>query len=144
MAAVKSKNTAPELVLRRALYAAGLRGWRVHYRGARGTPDIAWPSLRAAVFVDGAFWHGHPSRHRPGRSGLYWDAKIARNVERDRQVDSALQEAGWSVLRIWDFEIRKDLPSVLDHIVELLRSRLPDAPEAGWQRELGSTRAPSR
>src|SRR5688572_28401692 len=79
MAAVGSKNTGPELELRRALYAAGVRGWRCHYRRAPGTPDLAWPRRRVAVFVDGAFWHGHPSRHKPGRSGRYWDNKIERN-----------------------------------------------------------------
>lgn len=113
MAAVKGKNTGPEMVLRKALYAAGVRGWRCHYRRVAGTPDIAWPRRKVAVFVDGAFWHGHPSRHRPGRSGRYWDEKIARNVERDRAVDSELEEAGWSVVRVWDFEVKRDLPGTV-------------------------------
>lgn len=113
MAAVKGKNTGPEMVLRKALYAAGLRGWRCHYRRVAGTPDIAWPRRKVAVFVDGAFWHGHPSRHRPGRSGHYWDEKIARNVERDRAVDTELEEAGWSVVRVWDFEVKRDLPGTV-------------------------------
>jgi DNA mismatch endonuclease (patch repair protein) len=121
MAAVKGKNTGPEMVLRKALYAAGVRGWRCHYRRVAGTPDIAWPRRKVAVFVDGAFWHGHPSRHRPGRSGSYWDDKIARNVERDRAVDAALEDLGWSVVRVWDFEVKRDLSSVVAKIRAVLR-----------------------
>lgn len=120
MAAVKGKNTGPEIVLRKALYAAGVRGWRCHYRRAPGTPDIAWPRRRVAVFVDGAFWHGHHSRHRPGRSGSYWDEKIARNVERDRAVDIELEDLGWTVVRVWDFEVKRDLPAVVAKVKAVL------------------------
>jgi DNA mismatch endonuclease, patch repair protein len=123
MAAVKGKDTGPELVLRKALYAAGVRGWRCHYRSAVGTPDIAWPGRKVAVFVDGAFWHGHPSRHRPGRSGSYWDEKIARNVERDRAVDAELEGLGWSVIRIWDFEVQRDLPGSVARVQAALAAR---------------------
>lgn len=140
MAAVKSKNTKPEVALRQALFQAGVRGWRVHYGGAEGTPDIAWPRLKIAVFVDGAFWHGHPSRHKPGRSGSYWDRKISTNVGRDRRVDANLDAAGWLVIRVWDFEIKRDLPEVLEHILQSLRSRLPRDSETEWQRLLHKAR----
>jgi DNA mismatch endonuclease (patch repair protein) len=123
MAAVGSRNTTPEVRLRKALYAVGVRGWRCHYRRAPGTPDLAWPGSRVAVFVDGAFWHGHPSRHRPGRSGDYWDKKIARNVERDREVDRELEALGWAVERIWDFEIRRDLDAVVERVAGLVQNR---------------------
>jgi DNA mismatch endonuclease, patch repair protein len=123
MTAVRSADTAPELRLRRALYAAGVRGWRCHYKGAPGKPDLAWPSLRVAVFVDGAFWHGHISRHKPGRSGTYWDEKIARNVERDREVDAALRSAGWTGIRVWDFEVARELPTGVERVVRVLRER---------------------
>lgn len=123
MAAVKGKNTGPEMVLRKALYAAGVRGWRCHYRRAVGTPDIAWPRRKVAVFVDGAFWHGHPSRHRPGRSGSYWDEKIARNVERDRAVDAQLESSGWTVVRVWDFEVKRDLDAVVEKVQAALAGR---------------------
>jgi DNA mismatch endonuclease, patch repair protein len=136
MAAVKSKNTKPEVALRQALFQAGVRGWRIHYRGAEGTPDIAWPRLKVAVFVDGAFWHGHPSRHKPGRSGGYWDRKISTNVGRDRRVDAALRAAGWLVIRVWDFEVKRDRPEVLERILRALRSRLPRDSETEWQRLL--------
>lgn len=74
------------------------------------------------MFVDGAFWHGHPSRHKPGRSGKYWDEKIATNVARDRRVDAELQDAGWRVLRLWDFEVRKSLPQSVKAICGLLET----------------------
>lgn len=134
MAAVASKNTPVELALRRALYARGVRGWRCHYKRAAGTPDIAWPSLRVAIFVDGAFWHGHPSRHKPGRSGAYWDEKIARNVARDRAADAALREQGWTVIRVWDFEVRRDLASVVRRVAAALRERATGT--ATWQRAM--------
>lgn len=140
MAAVRSKNTSPEVRLRRALYQVGVRGWRCHYAGAPGKPDLAWPGLRVALFVDGAFWHGHPSRHKPGRSGAYWDAKIAGNVERDSTADAALAQAGWTVIRVWDFEVRRDLPGVLDRVLAALRGRAQG--QAAWQRELARRTRP--
>ena len=131
MAAVKGKDTVPEVMLRRALYAAGVRGWRCHYKKAPGRPDLAWPARQVAVFVDGAFWHGHPSRHRPGRSGYYWDEKIAANVRRDRLVDCELEESGWSVLRLWDFEIKGDLAAAVGRVIKLL---YVDESQDGYQR----------
>jgi DNA mismatch endonuclease, patch repair protein len=136
MAAIKGKDTRPEVALRQALYAAGIRGWRKHYKGAVGTPDLAWPALRIAVFVDGAFWHGHPSRHKPGRSGAYWDTKIARNVARDRLVDAELLARGWEVVRVWDFEIRRCLPEVVSRVSDVVRMRLSHDATARWQLEL--------
>lgn len=137
MAAVRSKNTSPEVRLRRALYQAGVRGWRCHYRRAPGKPDLAWPALRVALFVDGAFWHGHPSRHKPGRSGAYWDRKIAGNAARDRKADAALQAAGWTVIRIWDFEIHRDLAAAVDRVVSTLAARATGS--SSWQRHIAAS-----
>jgi DNA mismatch endonuclease (patch repair protein) len=90
-----------------------------------------------AVFVDGAFWHGHLSRHRPGRSGRYWDEKIAANVARDRRVDSDLRALGWTVLRVWDFEVRRDGPAVVERVAAALAERASDGDSApSWQRAL--------
>lgn len=94
MARVKARDTAPEMALRRALYRAGVRGWRCHRSNLPGKPDLAFGRVRLAVFVDGGFWHGHPSKYWPGRSGGYWDAKIARNQARDRKADRDLAGAG--------------------------------------------------
>src|SRR3954453_7352558 len=107
MARVRTRDTAPELALRRALWAAGLRGWRCHPKQVPGRPDLAWIGRRVAVFVDGAFWHGHPD-HYWGQSGEFWDSKIARNRARDERVNRELEDLGWSVLRLWDFEVERD------------------------------------
>jgi DNA mismatch endonuclease, patch repair protein len=106
MSRIRSRDTGPEIALRRALWAAGLRGWRLHPKRVPGRPDVAWIGRRIAVFVDGAFWHGHPD-HYHGQSGPYWDEKIARNRARDVRVNAELRDAGWTVLRFWDFEVEK-------------------------------------
>lgn len=120
MAAVRSRDTGPEVAVRRALFAAGVRGWRCHRRDLPGRPDIAFGVAKVAVFVDGAFWHGHPSRHKPGRSGSYWDEKIEQNVSRDRRVDQELRDAGWTVVRLWDFEVERDLAGAVSRVVSEL------------------------
>src|SRR5689334_11704201 len=79
MSKVRSKDTRLELKFRSALWASGLRGWRCHVRGIAGTPDLAWQGRRIAVFLDSAWWHGHPSRWKPWRLPPEWDAKIRRN-----------------------------------------------------------------
>jgi DNA mismatch endonuclease (patch repair protein) len=108
MAAVRNRGTKPELTLRRSLWAAGVRGWRCNRRDLPGRPDLAFSRTKVAVFVDGAFWHGHPSKFRQGQSGAFWDEKIARNQARDRAADEELATLGWRVLRLWDFEVLRD------------------------------------
>jgi DNA mismatch endonuclease (patch repair protein) len=116
MSRVRSKDTQLELLLRRALWAAGVRGWRCHVRSVAGTPDLAWPQRRVAVFVDSSWWHGHPSRWTPGRHPKGWDEKIARNKARDVEVTESLRRDGWTVLRIWDFELKRDLDACVDRV----------------------------
>lgn len=120
MAGVKSRDTGPELALRRALYASGVRGWRCNRRNLPGKPDLVFGPSRLAVFVDGAFWHGHPSKYWQGRSGPYWDAKIKRNQERDRRVTGELEAMGWSVLRLWDFEVEEDPAAAAFRVTDAL------------------------
>jgi DNA mismatch endonuclease (patch repair protein) len=115
MARVRTKDTAPELALRRALWAAGVRGWRNHPKGTAGRPDLAWIGRRVAVFVDGAFWHGHPDYYW-GQSGKFWDDKIARNRARDARVNGELEAAGWVVVRVWDFEVECDLAGCVERV----------------------------
>jgi len=126
MARIRSKDTKPELALRRALHARGIRGWRCHAKQVPGKPDIAFTRWRVAVFVDGCFWHGHPDFFTPGKSGAYWDAKIERTKQRDRQANDALLKAGWTVIRLWDFEVNADLEESADRVEEALKaSRAP-------------------
>lgn len=108
MSRIRRRDTEPEKLLRRAVWERGLRGYRIDVRVLPGRPDLAWTRKRVAVFVDGAFWHGHPKAFTPGKSGAYWDEKIARNIARDREADQALSTLGWTVLRFWDFEVRKE------------------------------------
>jgi DNA mismatch endonuclease (patch repair protein) len=116
MSRIRRRDTKPELALRRALRERGLLGYRVDRGTLPGRPDVSFGRAKVAIFVDGAFWHGHPSAFTAGKSGAYWDAKIARNMERDRAADTALEALGWTVLRLWDFEVRKDLDRCVDMV----------------------------
>lgn len=123
MSAIRSKDTKPELRLRRALYAEGVRGWRCHPKRVAGKPDVAFAGLQLAVFVDGCFWHGHPDHFTPGKSGRYWDEKIARNQERDRRVNAQLADEGWKVMRFWDFEVNEDAASCARNVAREVEKR---------------------
>jgi DNA mismatch endonuclease (patch repair protein) len=105
MAAIRSKDTGPEHALRRALRENRLTGYRCHFRALPGKPDIVFTRWRVAVFVDGAFWHGHPDYFTFDKLGSYWDEKIRRTQMRDSEQAAALRAAGYEVLRFWDFEV---------------------------------------
>ena len=118
MSRIRSKDTRPELALRSELYRRGMRGWRCHAKGIPGTPDVAFTRWTVAVFVDGRFWHGHPDYFTPGKSGSYCDAKIARTKERDRIANELLEEAGWHVIRFWDFEVEQEIDRCAESIAQ--------------------------
>lgn len=108
MAAVQSKNTGPELLVRRFLWSKGMR-FRIHVSSLPGTPDIAVRRLRLAIFVHGCFWHGHDGcqRGRLPKSRLeYWGAKIEANKRRDAATAEQLSRQGWHQLVIWDCQLR--------------------------------------
>jgi DNA mismatch endonuclease (patch repair protein) len=128
MARIRSRDTKPEWALRRALYAAGVRGWRCHPKDLPGKPDLAFTRWKVAIFVDGRFWHGHPDFFTFGKSGDYWDKKITRTQERDRQANEALAQRGWAVVRFWDFEIEDDAPACAEHVADMLRLRGRQSP----------------
>lgn len=99
-------DTAPEMALRRRLFAAGLR-YRVDLKleGTRRRGDIVFPRRRVVVFVDGCFWHSCPEHGTtPARNRCWWSAKLAANVERDRDTDRRLRRFGWVVLRFWEHD----------------------------------------
>ena len=121
MARVRSKNTLPEIALRRALWELGFR-YRLH-SPLPGSPDIVLPRYRTALFVDGCFWHGCPDHYRaPVANGDFWSAKLARNLNRDAKADAELVAMEWRVVRIWEHEIRSDLGGVSRRVAEVLRS----------------------
>lgn len=104
MSKIRSKNTKPEMAVRRVLWRAGLR-YRVHDRTLPGTPDISNKRKRLAVFVDGCFWHGCPTcRSIPQTNADFWRSKIDGNRRRRGRVKKALEERGFSVIEVWEHE----------------------------------------
>lgn len=116
MSRIRGKNTKPEMVLRRALWSAGLR-YRVHWRTPAGRPDVVFPGPRVAVFIDGCFWHGCPDHYvRPGTREDLWSSKLRENVDRDRRQTRELEEAGWTVVRVWEHEVFERTAEVVDRV----------------------------
>ncbi len=117
MAKVRGRgNKSTEIALARLFRRAKISGWRRHLRLV-GIPDFAFPLLRLAVFVDGCFWHGcpHCRRNAPSTNRSFWHEKIAANRGRDREVRRLLHRSGWTVLRIWEHEL-KNQPSVASRV----------------------------
>jgi DNA mismatch endonuclease (patch repair protein) len=119
----RPRDTRPELVLRRILHGMGLR-YRVSARplpDLRRTADLVFRPSLVAVFIDGCFWHGCPEHGSQPRSNSdYWAPKLARNIERDMETNSALEAAGWKVIRIWEHE---DANRAARRIVRAVRAR---------------------
>jgi len=122
MARVRSKDTTPEVLLRRALWSSGLR-YRLRLK-LPGTPDIAITKSKIAIFVDGCFWHGCPEHYtKPVRNADFWKKKLERNVSRDRSVDLKLARLGWTVIRVWEHEVSSELDRIVARIAGLVRER---------------------
>jgi DNA mismatch endonuclease (patch repair protein) len=129
MSAVRNHDTGPELLLRRALHRRGLR-YRLRYP-LPGRPDVVFPAARLAIFVDGDFWHGNTWRlrgapsleayHRSTANGEFWLSKIRKNVARDQAVDHQLRQDGWSVVRLWESDLRSHLEQSADLIEGVVR-----------------------
>lgn len=112
MAHIRSKNTEPELLLRRALWVGGAR-YRIHDSSVRGTPDISHKGAKVAVFVDGCFWHGCPRHYRrPETRQEFWDHKLQENQGRRAKVLAALKKDGWLVFEFWECDVQ-DSPGSL-------------------------------
>lgn len=123
MAAIRSKNTKPELVVRRSLRRRGALGYRIHPRHLPGRPDVAFSRWKVAVFVDGSYWHGREGHFFPERASQYWLDKMKRNRERDAAADAALHAAGWTVIRVWDTDVAEDVDAVTDQVLTALAER---------------------
>lgn len=122
MARVKSRDTIPEMVVRRIAHRLGYR-YRLHSANLPGKPDLVFPARRSAIFVHGCFWHGHEgcsrNRHPSSRSD-YWVPKLERNRERDAENERTLLGLGWRVLTIWECETRNKA-AVAERIDAFLR-----------------------
>lgn len=108
MAAIKGKDTKPEIIVRKYLFSRRLR-FRVQDRKLPGTPDIVLPKYKTVIFVNGCFWHGHEGckYFRLPKSNVdFWQTKITRNIERDVETEAKLVCLGWKVIRIWECEIK--------------------------------------
>ncbi len=124
MARIRSKgNETTELKFVRMLRQRRIWGWRRHAKIA-GTPDVVFPKIKLAVFLDGCFWHGCPRCYRPPKTNAqYWIPKIARNKARDAMVTAKLKEKGWRVLRFWECGL--DEKTVTLRLRKMLKSKMP-------------------
>ena len=129
MSRIRSRDTSPEIRVRRMIHSAGYR-YRLHAKEMPGKPDIVMPRYRTVIFVNGCFWHQHPNCQyatTPKTNIAYWQRKFDRNVERDHAAHSALASDGWRVVVIWECQTRDS-----EKLCMLLSTMLParDAPQA--------------
>lgn len=126
----KSRDTQPELLLRRALWQNGLRGYRVHWRKAPGKPDICYPARRLAIFVHGCFWHRCPYCQPafPKSNLMFWGEKFTETQRRDERYKTMYREAGWQRVVVWECQLHSDLPACLS-LIKALHRGVP----ASWE-----------
>lgn len=120
----RGKNTRPELELRRLLRAAGLPGYRLHWKKAPGHPDIAYPGRKVAIFVHGCFWHRCPQCNPPlpKSNHEFWTKKFELNAARDQQKIEALRAAGWEVVVVWECELKCNPESTCARVSKLMKA----------------------
>jgi DNA mismatch endonuclease, patch repair protein len=124
MARIRSKDTSPEMAVRQLVHAMGYR-FRLHRKDLPGKPDLVFPRWRAVIFVHGCFWHQHGAEkcldgRKPKSNTGYWSAKLDRNVARDAAAQQSLTDAGWTVLTVWECEVR-NLGQLRERINDFLR-----------------------
>ena len=118
MSKIKSKNTKPEIILRKKLWSLGIR-YRIHWKKLPGKPDIVLNKYKLAIFVDGEFWHGYnwEKKKKEIKSNRdFWIPKIERNMQRDTEVNLELEKLNYRVLRFWEHQIRNDINSCLESV----------------------------
>jgi DNA mismatch endonuclease (patch repair protein) len=123
MSLIRSKDTRPELAIRRLLHARGLR-FRKHARWLPGQPDLVFVTARVTVFVDGDYWHGWRFPSWRGTLSPYWQQKIEGNRRRDRRNFRKLRREGWLVIRVWEHQVECDANRCVDHIHAAVRLRV--------------------
>jgi len=122
MSRIRAKDTAPEMAVRRYLHARGFR-YRLHDRRIPGTPDLVLPRFRAALFVNGCFWHRHvgcPFAYTPKSRTEFWAEKFEANIARDQRVRASLEAEGWTALTVWECEINESGLRALAERIEAL------------------------
>ena len=122
---IRSRDTSIEIKLRKALWAAGIR-YRKYYTDVPGKPDIVITKHKIAIFCDSSFWHGRDfDKKKPvDTNHEYWDKKIRRNMERDKEVNQQLEFLGWRVIRFWDIDINKHIEECIRIVQNALLEKL--------------------
>lgn len=122
MSANKAKNTKPEILFRKALWHAGIKGYRLNWEKAPGRPDIAFPGKKIAIFIHGCYWHRCPycSPSIPKSNAEFWDEKFKKNVARDKKKTNELELQDWKVIVIWECELKKNLGKQIEKIKSIL------------------------
>jgi DNA mismatch endonuclease (patch repair protein) len=130
MSGIRSKNTKPEMTVRKYLHAKGFR-YRLHTKALPGSPDLVLPKHKVAIFVHGCFWHRHLGCRyatTPSSNVDTWRQKFSVNVARDRQKEAALEAAGWRVIVVWECELRRTAGSRMESLCAEILSASLDLP----------------
>ena len=136
MSRIRGKNTKPEILVRKGLHARGFR-FRLHDKKLPGRPDIVLPKYGVAIMVNGCFWHGHKGCQyatKPKSNVEFWEAKIARNRHRDEVTTAHLEALGWTVITVWECELRNS--SQLDERLDALVEEIRFAGEVKWIKDM--------
>ncbi len=118
MSSNKAKNTKPELRLRKALYADGVRGYRLNWKKVPGKPDIAFPGRKISIFINGCYWHRcpHCELPLPKTNTEFWKEKFEKNIKRDKKKEKELLDLGWTVLVFWECKINTNIKDCINKI----------------------------
>lgn len=122
MSANRAKNSKPEVALRKALWHAGFRGYRLHYKKVPGRPDIAFVSRKIAIFLNGCYWHRCPKCNYPlpKTNRKFWKEKFDRNVARDKRKMAELRRLRWKVIFIWECDLKTNPSRVISRLTKAL------------------------
>lgn len=142
MSRIRGEGTAPERMLEAALDRAGV-AYGTHAKDLPGRPDVVLRVAGLAVFVDGDFWHGWRFAAWRGALTPFWEAKIERNMARDRRVGRELRAMGWRVLRLWEHQVRSDADACTRRVVREASARSPSRPAASRPRAADAPSRPS-
>lgn len=125
MSHIRSKDTKPEVLVRRFLFASGFR-FRLHRKDLPGKPDIVLPKYKTAIFINGCFWHGHQNCKYatiPETNCEFWLSKISGNIERDKATYSELRRQGWRIIEIWQCQLKpKQKDQTLQNLIRVLHN----------------------